>query len=166
MKINRVKSGIARRMAGMSMIEVLITLVIVSFGLLGVAALQIMSLQVNQGANQRSQASMLAVSVLDSIRGNRANAAAYARNYGAAVPVFNAPLISDQELSAIVSQVRRVLPNGDVQVAVVTQEIDIGVVREFYDVTISVRWSEADRMVDRTSTAAAEPTEFVLQSRI
>ena len=86
---------------GMTMIEVLVTLVIVSFGLLGVGALQLMSLQVNQGANQRSQASMLALSALDAMRGNRANALNYARSYGAAAPSYTATNIHDQDLAAI-----------------------------------------------------------------
>lgn len=60
--------------AGFSMIEVLVTLVILSVGLLGLAALQARALQYNQGAYLRSQANILAYDVVDRMRINRARA--------------------------------------------------------------------------------------------
>jgi type IV pilus assembly protein PilV len=151
-----------RRIGGMTMIEVLVTLVIVSFGLLGVGALQLMSLQVNQGANQRTQASMLALSALDAIRGNRGNAPNYARGFGAAVPAESSTNVHEQDLAAIVGQVQRVLPGGDMRI----QVTNIAGLQPFYQVNVTVRWNENDRQLDRTSASAPAPTQITVQSRI
>jgi type IV pilus assembly protein PilV len=55
----------------MTLIEVLVTLVLISVGLLGVAALQLTSLRSNQEAYVRSQASALAADILDRMRTNQ-----------------------------------------------------------------------------------------------
>jgi type IV pilus assembly protein PilV len=64
-------------MGGFSLLEVMIATVIISVGLLGVALLQSISLRSTQLTNERSQATMLAYDMLDRVRANRANAAAY-----------------------------------------------------------------------------------------
>ena len=56
--------------AGFSLLEVLITVVIVSIGLLGLAGLQATGLQNNQKAYHRSQATVLAYDLTDRIRAN------------------------------------------------------------------------------------------------
>ncbi|MDR0735712.1 MAG: type IV pilus modification protein PilV [Zoogloeaceae bacterium] len=53
---------------GFTMIEVLITLVILTLGLLGLAGLQISSLKMGQSAGARSVASQYAYAMLDKIR--------------------------------------------------------------------------------------------------
>ena len=58
------------RSAGFSLIEVLVALVVLAFGLLGVAAIQINALKTNHSAAQRSQATMLAYLMLDAMRAN------------------------------------------------------------------------------------------------
>jgi type IV pilus assembly protein PilV len=55
---------------------VLVALLVLSIGLLGVAALQVSALQTNQGAHVRSQASVLAYDIADRMRANRAVALA------------------------------------------------------------------------------------------
>lgn len=152
-----------RLQSGLTMIEVLITLLIVSFGLLGVGALQLMSLQVNQGANQRTQAAMLAVSVLDAIRGNRPNAVQYGRNYGAGAGSPTSTNVPEAEMAQIVQQLQRVLPGGDIQVQVVPNNSANG--KPFFNVTVNVRWSEANRLLDRTSSTASDTT-FTLQTNV
>lgn len=57
--------------SGVSMIEVLVAIIILSIGLLGMAALQTAGLKSNQSASFRSTASMMAYSILDSMRANR-----------------------------------------------------------------------------------------------
>src|SRR5215213_4238343 len=62
---------------GASMIEILVTLVIIAFGLLGMAGLQ-MRMQVSEiEAYQRSQALLLLDDMASRIATNRNNAAAY-----------------------------------------------------------------------------------------
>lgn len=57
---------------GAGLIEVLVTLLILSTTLIALSSLQTRSLQFNQGAYFRSQANMLAYDMLDRIRANEA----------------------------------------------------------------------------------------------
>lgn len=56
---------------GFTMIEVLVALLILAVGIMGLSAMQLTSLKVNQGAYYRSQASILASDILDRMRANR-----------------------------------------------------------------------------------------------
>jgi len=69
--------------SGFSLIEVLIALVVLGFGLLGYALLQTMNLRFTQSANQRTQATNLAYDLLDQMRANRFQAAWYSGDSGA-----------------------------------------------------------------------------------
>lgn len=60
-----------QRQRGVSLIEVLVTVVILSVGLLGVAAMQAFSLQSGQAAFQRTQATTIAYEISDQLRANR-----------------------------------------------------------------------------------------------
>jgi type IV pilus assembly protein PilV len=60
-----------RNQSGISLIEMLIALLVLSFGLLGLAGLQALSLKNNQSAYLRSQATLVAYDVLDRIRARR-----------------------------------------------------------------------------------------------
>jgi type IV pilus assembly protein PilV len=57
------------------MIEILIAVLILSFGLLGMAALQTRALQGNQSSTARSQAIMLTYNIVDAMRIDRGQAA-------------------------------------------------------------------------------------------
>lgn len=65
---------IHRRQDGFTLIEVLIALLVLAIGLLGMASLTMTSLQSNQGAYLRGQASMLAYDYVERMRGNSAQA--------------------------------------------------------------------------------------------
>ncbi|HGG59496.1 MAG TPA: type IV pilus modification protein PilV [Gammaproteobacteria bacterium] len=56
--------------SGFSMIEVLISMVVLSVGLLGMAQLQIFSMKMNHSAYLRTQASLLAEDMIERMRGN------------------------------------------------------------------------------------------------
>ncbi len=62
---------------GVSLLEVLVAILILSFGLLGLAALQTNALRNNQSSFQRSQAVMLTYFIVDAIRVDRANVGSY-----------------------------------------------------------------------------------------
>jgi type IV pilus assembly protein PilV len=71
------------------MVEALVTLLVLSIGLLGVAALQLNSLRANHSASLRSQATFLAYEIVDKMRANRSAALvanAYVTELGAAAP--------------------------------------------------------------------------------
>ncbi len=55
---------------GFSLIEVLVALLVLSIGLMGLAALQITSLQFNTGSYFRTQATFLAYDIVDRMRAN------------------------------------------------------------------------------------------------
>lgn len=59
-----------RASRGFSLLEVMIAVLVLSVGLLGLAALQSFSLQNNQSANYRTHATNLAYELIDSIRAN------------------------------------------------------------------------------------------------
>jgi type IV pilus assembly protein PilV len=72
---SRHSRGTARRsQRGTTLIETLVALVVLSIGLLGIAALQMTSLRNNRGAHLRSQAATLAYDIVDRMRANRSNA--------------------------------------------------------------------------------------------
>ena len=56
---------------GTTLIETLVALVVLSVGLLGIAALQMTSLRNNRGAHLRSQAQVMAYDITDRMRANR-----------------------------------------------------------------------------------------------
>lgn len=66
-----------RRTAGFSMIEVLVSLLVLALGLLGFALLQTMNLRYTQSADYRTHATNLAYELLDQMRANRLSAADY-----------------------------------------------------------------------------------------
>lgn len=74
----RNKTRVRRARAdGFSLVEVLIALLVLGFGLLGYALLQTMALRFTQSANQRTQATTLAYDLLDQMRANRFQASWY-----------------------------------------------------------------------------------------
>ena len=78
--------------AGFSLIEVLVALVVLSVGLLGLAALQQNAVRFNHDAYLRSQATVLAYDIADRIRGNRqaATDGPYYSEFAATPPACNA----------------------------------------------------------------------------
>ena len=56
--------------SGFTMLEVMIAIVVVSFGLLGLAGLQVFALKNNQSASLRSAASVLASDIVDRMKAN------------------------------------------------------------------------------------------------
>jgi type IV pilus assembly protein PilV len=65
-----------RRQDGATLIEVMITLLVLAIGLLGMAALQAVTLRTNQTAYFRSQATNLAYAAMDHARANRSQVVA------------------------------------------------------------------------------------------
>ncbi|MBI3900122.1 MAG: type IV pilus modification protein PilV [Gammaproteobacteria bacterium] len=59
-----------KRHQGYSLLEILVALLVLSIGLLGLAALQTMGLKFNQQSYQRTQAAVLAYDIIDRIRAN------------------------------------------------------------------------------------------------
>ena len=69
-----------RRQRGLSLIEVLIAMLILAIGLLGIAAMQAITLRNSQSAFDRTQAVVLSYAMLDRMRANAAAARAGSYN--------------------------------------------------------------------------------------
>jgi type IV pilus assembly protein PilV len=83
----------AARTAGFTLVEVLVSLVILAIGLLGIAKLMLFSSHANDSAYLRSQATALAYEILDDMRANRQEAIVpQTYNTAAAVPA-NLPAV-------------------------------------------------------------------------
>ncbi len=98
---------------GVALLEVMISVLILAIGLIGLAKLQVTSLKHNESAYLRSQASVLASDILDSMRANRA--AAQAGNYNFAVsdtPPATPSTIAQQDLVDWLSNIGTFLPTG------------------------------------------------------
>ena len=118
------------RNRGFSLMEVLVTVLILAIGLLGLAALQGVSIQGNHSANMRTQATYLAYEIVDAMRANpmETSAGAYNITYGATVSGSG---VTALDLAAWRGRVAAVLPQGDSQI---TQDGDI--------FTIWVHWND------------------------
>lgn len=76
------RAGRVRRVQGFSLIEVLIALLLLAFGLLGLGFLQVMNVRYTQSAQHRTMATNLAYEVLDMMRSNHVAA----RQFGSVSP--------------------------------------------------------------------------------
>lgn len=148
---------------GVGLIEVLVTLLILSTSLLALTALQARSLQFNHGAFMRSQANIFAYDIMDRMRINNPrpnapinpNLAAY--NIGIAVFNLNDPQVVAPLAASDVDQWRRriatSLPNGQggVQCDAVTSVC-----------TITIRWNEqnGNGLLDE------DTTNFIYEARL
>lgn len=78
MLMNALRTMIRHRQHGVSLIEVLITLVVTAIGLLGFAALQTVAMKSNRTALYHSMATFYAYDILDCMRANSSSATDYA----------------------------------------------------------------------------------------
>lgn len=119
-----------RHQRGLSLLEVLVAIVILSLGLLGMAGLQAASLRTSQGSFYRAQAAQYADDMAERMRANLGQA----RNYGLAL-ADAAPTgtsVRDRDLADWLAKLRS-LPGGDGSVA-----IDLA----NNLVTITVQWDD------------------------
>ena len=123
------KSNMGIRSRGVSLIEVMVAVLVLSIGLLGMASLMGVSLRNTQSANYRTQAANLAYEFVDTARGNILNVGVFAQTNwttGSCDPTV-APTYScgsGAESAAcdrdrVVDHVCRTLPNGRIRAAIV-----------------------------------------------
>ncbi|WP_374340752.1 type IV pilus modification protein PilV [Methyloversatilis sp.] len=83
--------------AGVSLIEVLVALFVLAFGMLGIAGMQTMALKANQSAFERNAAVISASSIIDRMRSNQAVARAGGYNRELPTGACTAPSGTAQE---------------------------------------------------------------------
>lgn len=74
-------AALGKRQRGMSMIELLVAVLVMGIGVLGITALQMVSLQNNRAALYRAEAVQLAYDMMDRIRANPAGASVAGEAY-------------------------------------------------------------------------------------
>lgn len=129
---------------GASLIEVLVTVLLLATSLLALAALQTRSLQFNHSAYLRSQANILAYDIIDRMRINFVNLS----DYEVALAAFEASTepsaLADKDVYQWRQNIDRFLPQGRG-----------GIACEDTLCTITISWSEQDG-----SDAAADSQTF------
>ncbi|HEV2333231.1 MAG TPA: type IV pilus modification protein PilV [Gammaproteobacteria bacterium] len=157
------------RSGGFSLIEVLISLVILSVGLLGIAAMVSVSLKSKESSYYRSQATALSYAILDRMRANRAPASTSAYDVaigqtlgnnltGQSITVptgdctaITSPCNNDQIAALDLTQwkfdLANTLPSGDGSISTVTWNSTT-------QVTITVQWNDK-RATQSVETGAA-----------
>lgn len=125
---------------GFTLVEVLVALVILSIGLLGIAALYIESLRASRTAILRTEAVVLAADLADRIRSNRLGAAAYeaAASTAPCPTATDAATTAARDLCEWQIAIDRALPGAD---GTVTHEPETAVTPATY--TILIQWNEA-----------------------
>lgn len=145
------------RQQGFSMVEILVAVVILGVGLLGLAGLQTASLKNNDDAYLRSQATILAYSMLDHMRANYAATANddYDIDFSDSAPSQNCiasgcnyAQLAKSDLEQWLGQLSQVLPKGDGKIETQLNGIKVKAV-------VTIRWHSnvgTDAGTDDTQT--------------
>jgi type IV pilus assembly protein PilV len=134
-----------RAQEGMTLIEVLVALLILSVGLLGAAAFQLNALKYTDSSRMTSQASFIAYDMMDRIR---ANAGA---DYTVTPPTTgNLTVARDQDLYDFTSNIASMLGATAMGSVTLNQRV----------YTITITWDDS-----RAANAANSRRSFVLTSR-
>lgn len=137
-----------RQQQGATLIEVLIAVVVLSIGLLGLAGLQVTSVQSNHSAYQRSQASLLASDLADRMRANRTQALtnAYVADYATSSSSNNVSgTRAQKDLAEWLNNLALKLPDGQGKVE-----------KNGSLVTIHVRWNDNRGRIQKSDNADAD----------
>ncbi|WP_019531165.1 type IV pilus modification protein PilV [Dasania marina] len=132
---------------GVGLIEVMVSVLVLSVGLLGLLGLQSSVMRFNQGALYQTRATILAQDIMDRMRSNRSKASLYISDLGSAAPSYtncatstaNCTLsdLALYDLATWKNDVARVLPDGKGQVVIALGTPDVVVVTLQYDASHS-----------------------------
>lgn len=144
--------------SGATLIEVLIAIVVLSIGLLGLAGLQVTSIQSNYSAYYRSQATVLAYDYADRMRTNRT--AALAMSSDASFPASSSSnSVSGSQPAKDKAQwlnaLALTLPDGTGRVE-----------RNGTQITISVRWNDNRGRIKPASDISTPSETFIYRTDI
>lgn len=131
---------VLRNQRGVTLLEVLISIIVLSVGLLGYAGLQTVSMKNNTSAFQRSQATMLTYDIVDRMRANKPNLASYSVAMGS--------IGSYADVISWKNEVAAALPDGDASVVV-----DLA-----GNATITIQWDD-----NRDGT---DPVQFITETAL
>lgn len=144
--MKQITQTLCRTQSGFTLIEALVTFLILSIGLLGLAGLQTKALQFDHSAYQRTQAALLASDIIDRMHANitAARASRYDAAYGtdvtSTVDCFTAACsttdMSQYDLTQWKDALALTLPRGD---GSITTAAGTG---STFNITVTVYWDE------------------------
>jgi type IV pilus assembly protein PilV len=146
---------IASQNHGFSLVEVLVALLVLSIGLLGLAALQTTSLQYNTGSYFRTQATFLAYDIIDRMRTNLdavadSNGNGYDQQTPASITtVTNCDTTACSSAQLALYDVKRWYDRAVATLPEAAPSIQIVANRS---VTITIGWRERDLQMSQTWT--------------
>jgi type IV pilus assembly protein PilV len=158
-----------RRQCGMTLIEVLVSVLILAIGLLGAAAIQLNALRYTDSATMSSQASFIAYDMMDRIRANvdgngggSSVLASYSLGSLSSAPTGTQTTAKDQDLADFRTNIQSFAGDtgaGTINVALAPE------------VTITVTWDDtraaaASAEASGGTVKATNPQTFTLKSRI
>ena len=158
-------AGPAPRVTGFSLIEVLIALLLLAFGLLGLGFLQVMNVRYTQSAQHRTMATNLAYEVLDLMRSNHVAARQFGyitpdSFSGVTVPASGCARSASGAYSDNISRwkcaVVSSLPGGNAEIGFVDD-----------NVTVAVSWSDDVGRDDNPGAGKpGKTTSFEVETRL
>ena len=148
---NKHTSPTRRQQAGTSLLEVLIAVLILAIGLLGIAALQSLTLKNTQSSSERTAAIIQSYAMLDMMRANRAEAIArrYDTGWLCEAPENPATRVAG-DTARWITQLQQAVG------ASACGQIDCGAV----NCNIGVRWN------DERGTGGESTQEIITQTRL
>lgn len=148
---NRGKAEGARRNRGFTLIEAMVALLVLSIGLLGIAALYVETLKAGRTSVYRTHAVNFATDLADRMRSNRLPASAYNCN-GTCDMDEGGNAVADTDINAWLTSIQAELPEG---AGSVTYTAATATTPDIY--VIQVSWTEVGQ---------ADPVAFQLQVEI
>jgi len=146
-----------RRQRGFSMIEVLIALLILAIGLLGMANMQASGMRSTHGAYLRTQATIMAGDILDSMRANvnAARGGSYDIAFSGTA-TCGATLVSC-DLDTWLTALAAILPAGDGQITTTGS-----------DVTVEITWTglRQDETVNQAAVVTGQNKVFTVDTTL
>jgi type IV pilus assembly protein PilV len=155
MKINRLNNRKRNKQQGFTLIEVMIAVVVFSFGLLGVAGVMTVAVKNNHNGYMRSQAAFMASSIIDMMRRNKGGVKAglYDGTYSGFVDVTSMCTISPcgptnlaaRDVQQWSNMITQLLPNSSGTIACALNTVwPDAPVNGFC--TVTVNWTESNEI--------------------
>ena len=149
------------RQHGISIVESLVALVVLSVGMLGIASLYIASLKADRSALVRTQAVNLAIDIADRIRSNRAGKDDYATSsYGSGATskgclgkTCTSAEIAEDDLYLWQDNIKKYLPNGATGAVAYVEAVSKTDPNRY---TITVEWPEQGSTEKSKTTMVVE----------
>lgn len=118
--------------SGFSLLEILVTMIIIAVGLMGFASMMVQSMKANRTAMQRSLATFYTYNIIDCMRVNRQAAIAgnYNRDYSTSTPQASTSDIAEGDLNLWLTSLSDALPSGEAQITVLNNIV-----------TVRIKWS-------------------------